>query len=196
MKRALTLMITTFSIAAVMVACGQSGGGGTSTPVVVPTPVPVAGPYGGGAYGGGPYGAGGCGPGSIYTQYGCLAQGGCQYGMASYNGTCIAATMGGGAYGGGAGPYGGGAYGGGAGPYGGGAYGGGVCGPGSTYLANIGCVPQGSCAYSQAFYNGVCVQGMAVNPVSGFGGGGYPYTQNPYPQNPYGGGNGYFWYRY
>jgi hypothetical protein len=77
--------------------------------------------------------------------------------MAMYGNTCVPATIGGGSS---------------------------VCGVGMTFVQGYGCVPQGNCQVNQAWLNNVCVQGLAMNPTTGYGAGYYGYTTNPY----YGGG--------
>jgi len=79
-----------------------------------------------------------CSYGQVYTQYGCLPQGNCQYGMAQYNNTCIQAIQN---------NYNN--------PYNN-PYQQQQCSYGQIYT-QYGCLPQGNCQVGMAQYNNTCI---------------------------------------
>ncbi len=124
-----------------------------------------------------------CQGGYVQTQYGCLPQGSCPVGQATYNNTCIPAITTG-------------AY----------PYNQQMCQAGYVQT-QYGCLPQGSCPVGQATYNNTCIPAVAggLNPYGNqyLGGqyGQYPNGGLGYGSNPYGsvyntypyGMNGYYW---
>ncbi len=109
------------------------------------------------------YGAGNgqCAMGQLATQYGCLPQGNCQYGMAQYNNTCVPAMQNG-FNNGFNNPY--------TNPYNQNNPYGQQCAVGQL-PTQYGCLPQGNCQYGMAQYNNTCIPAINNGANNGYNNG-------------------------